>query len=69
MSVYSLMFLGMTPFGSFLSGLIAERWGTATALILGGVITFVFALAVFIYHPTRRARRRLEQATESAQSQ
>jgi hypothetical protein len=57
MSVYSLMFLGMTPFGSFLSGLVAQRAGTSVALILGGAITFVFALGVFIYRSRLRARR------------
>lgn len=54
MSVYSLMFLGMTPFGSVLSGLVAERWGTPLALILGGAITLVFAVGVLSFRPERR---------------
>ncbi|MGI8968766.1 MAG: MFS transporter [Chloroflexota bacterium] len=60
MSIYSLMFLGMTPFGSLLAGLVAQRWGAPTALIICGAVTLVFTITVFFYHPTRRARRRLE---------
>jgi MFS family permease len=56
MSVYSLMFLGMTPFGSVLSGLVAQKWGTPLALILGGAITLVFALGVMVYRPEQRRR-------------
>jgi MFS family permease len=58
MSVYSLMFLGMTPFGSFLSGLVAQRLGAPVALVGGAAITFVFTLATFLY---RRAARRAQE--------
>lgn len=54
MSVYSLMFLGMTPFGSFLSGLVAERFGAPVVVIGGSLITLAFTLFVFIYRPERR---------------
>lgn len=54
MSVYSLMFLGMTPFGSVLSGLVAQHWGTPLALILGGAITLIFAVGVLLFRPERR---------------
>lgn len=60
MSVYSLMFLGMTPFGSILSGLVAQHFGTQTALATGGAMTLVFTTFVFAYNPTRRARQRVE---------
>ncbi|HEX6506204.1 MAG TPA: MFS transporter [Chloroflexota bacterium] len=53
MSVYSLMFLGMTPFGSFLAGWIAQRYGAPTAMIAGGVITLIFTIVVFLFR--RRA--------------
>ncbi|MGH2443098.1 MAG: MFS transporter, partial [Chloroflexota bacterium] len=62
MSVYSLLFLGVTPFGSLLSGFIAQRWGTPVALVGGAVITVIFTLAVFIYRPTRRRRPPAERA-------
>lgn len=55
MSVYSLMFLGMTPFGSILAGWIAQRYGAPSALIAGGAVTLVFTALVFAYR-TRRLR-------------
>jgi predicted MFS family arabinose efflux permease len=55
MSVYSLMFLGMTPFGSFLAGWIAERFGAPAAMIAGGAITMVFTVLVFLYRTIRSA--------------
>lgn len=61
MSVYSLMFLGMTPFGSFLSGVIAERYGAPAALTSGAVVTFVFTIIVFAYRTRHRTRERLAQ--------
>jgi MFS family permease len=57
MSVYSLMFLGMTPFGSFLAGVVADRWGAPVAILAGGVITLAFTLFVFFYRPTRHMKR------------
>lgn len=60
MSVYSLMFLGMTPFGSFLSGLVAQHFGAPVALIGGALITLVFTLVVLWY---RSARLRVAPAT------
>jgi MFS family permease len=68
MSVYSLMFLGMTPFGSFLSGLVAQRAGTSVALILGGAITFAFAVAVFVYRSRLRARQSAEEQVAGLRS-
>jgi MFS family permease len=55
MSVYSLMFLGMTPFGSFLAGWIAERFGASTAMVLGGAITLVFTVLLFLYRTIHSA--------------
>lgn len=53
MSVYSLMFLGMTPFGSLLMGSIAERFGAPTAMIAGGAVTLLFTALVFAYRTFR----------------
>jgi MFS family permease len=61
MSVYSLMFLGVTPFGSFLAGLIAEQFGAPTAIIAGAALTLAFSFAVFLYRPSQRAQRRLDR--------
>jgi MFS family permease len=56
MSVYSLMFLGMTPFGSLLAGAVAERWGATTAFVLGAGVTLAFTLAVFVLRGRTRDR-------------
>jgi MFS family permease len=66
MSVYSLMFLGMTPFGSVLSGLVAQHWGTPPALIIGGAVTLAFAVGLLVFRPEqRRARAAGEQPGET----
>lgn len=67
MSVYSLMFLGMTPFGSFLSGVVAERYGAPVAVVAGAIITLLFTLLVFVYRPTQRAERRAAARTAPAE--
>jgi MFS family permease len=64
MSVYSLMFLGMTPFGSFLMGWIAERFGAPAAMIAGGVVTLVFTVLVFAYRTLYSARGPIEPLSE-----
>jgi len=40
-SVYSLAFVGMAPIGSLIFGAVAQRFGTPTALEIGGVATVV----------------------------
>jgi len=44
-SLYTLMFLGMAPFGSLLSGLLAKLWGTPVAVGLGGAVCLAASLA------------------------
>lgn len=56
MSVYTLMFLGTAPFGSLLSGYVAEKFSAPTAIIAGSIITLMFTLAVFLYRPERRGQ-------------
>src|SRR5262249_20122805 len=36
MSLYSMMFMGMAPFGALLAGLLAGRFGAPTAVVAGG---------------------------------
>lgn len=38
MAVYSMMFIGMTPFGALLAGSLAERFGAPVTVLAGGVI-------------------------------
>lgn len=44
MSLYSMAFLGMTPFGSLLAGTLAAWWDAAVAVVLGGAACLVGAL-------------------------
>jgi MFS family permease len=48
MAVYSMMFMGMAPFGALFAGTMAERIGAPKTVALGGVVciagAFVFAL-------------------------
>jgi MFS family permease len=38
MAFYSMAFLGMAPFGSLLSGSVADRFGAPRAVILNGLV-------------------------------
>jgi MFS family permease len=46
MSVYSIMFLGMAPFGALFAGSVAERIGAPGTVALGGLVCLA-ASAVF----------------------
>lgn len=46
MAVYSMMFMGMAPFGALLAGGLAGRWGAPRTVALGGALCIVGA-AVF----------------------
>src|SRR5262249_52814351 len=37
MSVYSMMFMGMAPFGALLGGALADRLGAPTTVVMGAV--------------------------------
>lgn len=52
MSFYSMAFLGMTPFGSLLAGLLAQRIGAPGTVILGGVACWL-AAAMFAFQLPR----------------
>jgi len=54
MAVYIMMFFGMTPLGSFISGAVAEHFGAPVAIASGGVIVFIAAIFVFIRFPSLR---------------
>ena len=45
MSFYSMAFMGMTPIGSLLAGVLASRIGAANTLILGGVCCILASIA------------------------
>lgn len=49
MSIYVLMFIGLTPIGNFQIGLISEHMGTSFALQAGSVVVFFAGLTVFFF--------------------
>lgn len=44
MAVYSMMFMGMAPFGALLAGAFAGRWGAPRTVAIGGVICVTGAI-------------------------
>jgi MFS family permease len=54
MSMYTMAFMGMAPFGSLLAGGLASGIGAANTLIAGGVVCMVAALAFARQLPTLR---------------
>jgi MFS family permease len=47
MSIYVLMFLGMTPVGNLQVGAISEKMGTDFAIRLGAIVVFIFGLIIY----------------------
>jgi len=67
MSVYSMMFMGMAPFGALLSGAIAHRIGAPHTVAMGGAIVLMGALVFHSQIPKLRVQaRRLIVAQEAA---
>jgi MFS family permease len=67
MSVYSMMFMGMAPFGALLSGVIAHRIGAPYTVAMGGAIVVLGALVFYSQLPALRVEaRRLIVAQEAA---
>src|SRR5208283_2067940 len=58
MSVYSMMFMGMAPFGSFFAGAVAHRLGAPLTVAMGGVAWIAGASAFGMYLPSRRGEAR-----------
>ncbi|HJQ39465.1 MAG TPA: MFS transporter [Thermoanaerobaculia bacterium] len=54
MSVYTMMFMGMGPFGALLAGSIAERIGAPMTVAGGGVITILAAIGFTLRLPSLR---------------
>jgi len=58
MSLYSMMFLGMSPFGSLLAGALAERIGAPVTVALGGLASLLGGLAFARKWPAMRGPAR-----------
>ena len=48
-SLYSMLFIGVTPVGNVWAGIVAHLLGPAAAVWLGGALTGVAGLAVLAY--------------------
>jgi predicted MFS family arabinose efflux permease len=58
MALYSMMFLGMAPFGNLLAGASAERFGAPATAAAGGVLCILAALLLLVRLPRLRAEAR-----------
>lgn len=52
MSIYVLMFLGLSPLGNFEIGYLSEKLGTEVAIRIGAIIVFLFG-ALFFFNRKR----------------
>jgi MFS family permease len=50
MSFFVLMFLGMTPIGSFQAGLVAHWFGAPASVALGGIVCLIMSLIFSVRH-------------------
>jgi len=58
MAVYSMMLMGMAPFGALLAGLVADRLGAPTTVAAGGVMCLAAAGVFWMYLPRIRVDAR-----------
>ena len=58
MSVYSMMFMGMAPFGALLAGAIAHRLGAPLTVALGGAVCIAGSLVFGSKWPAMRGEAR-----------
>ena len=52
-SLYSMLFIGVTPIGNVLAAVVAHFFGPSAAVWLGGALTGAGGLAVLAYFITR----------------
>lgn len=65
MSVYSMVFIGMGPFGALFAGFLAERFGAPVTVCLGAVTCIAGAIAFLYRIPRLRAQARALMAAQS----
>jgi MFS family permease len=66
MSIYILMFLGLSPIGNFEIGFLTERVGVSWAFTINAVIVLLFGLLVFMYRTRIRERYREYKKVDAA---
>jgi len=54
MAVYALMFFGTTPFAALLAGSLGQSLGVRAGVAIGGGVTMLFTIAVFLLVPSLR---------------
>lgn len=59
MSFYTMAFMGMIPFGSLLSGVMAEYIGVSFTILIGGIICLLGALWFYNSYPRFREHLRI----------
>jgi MFS family permease len=58
MSVYSMMFMGMAPFGALFGGAVADHFGAPLAVAIGGTASIAAAIVFGIRLPNLRVEAR-----------
>jgi MFS family permease len=58
MAVYSMMFMGMAPFGALLAGTLADHLSAPAAVRIGGAVAILAALGFALYLPAFRREAR-----------
>jgi MFS family permease len=58
MAIYSMMFMGMAPFGAFFGGALADRLGAPMTVALGGLASLVGAMVFAMHLPKMRIEAR-----------
>ena len=53
-SLYSVLFIGVTPIGNVFAAIVAHFLGPSAAVWLGGALTAVAGLAVLVFFLSRR---------------
>jgi MFS family permease len=65
MSVYSLVFVGVTPLGSLFSGSIADVWGAPASIAIGAGLGLAGLAAIFVLHNRSKV---IQESHSNAQS-
>ena len=55
MSLYTLTFFGLTPFGNLAMGAVAERWGLSLAISVSAALALCMSAIVLFKSPKLRA--------------
>jgi len=58
MAVYSMMFMGMAPFGALFAGVLANHLGAPITVAIGGAVCIAGALVFRSHLPQLRAEGR-----------